>query len=167
MTVPLQGARRRRRPARRTAELAVIPLAAAALAVVPVAPVTGAARAATAPTPHAQTAVRYAKSHVGAPYRWGSAGPRAFDCSGLVWAAYQSAGVRLPRTSQSQYHTGHRVGRTALKPGDLVFFGANPRSVSHVGIYVGNGRMIHSPRPGRTVTVTTVNRHNYVGATRV
>jgi peptidoglycan DL-endopeptidase CwlO len=166
MTVPLRGARRRRRPARRTAGLVVIPLAAT-LTVAPVAPVTGTATADTAPTPHAETAVRYARSHVGAPYRWGGTGPRAFDCSGLVWAAYHSAGVRLPRTSQSQYGTGHRVGRTALKPGDLVFYGSNPRAVSHVGIYVGNGEMIHSPTAGRTVTVATVNRKNYVGATRL
>jgi cell wall-associated NlpC family hydrolase len=166
MTVPLLAVRHRRTPARRTAGLAVIPLAAAALAVLPGTPVTGTANAATAPTRHAQTAVQYAQSHLGAPYRWGASGPRSFDCSGLVWAAYQSAGVRLPRTSQSQYRTGHPVGRNALKPGDLVFFGAGPRSISHVGIYVGNGRMIHSPRPGRTVTVAPVN-HNFVGATRL
>ncbi|MFL6077205.1 MAG: C40 family peptidase [Mycobacteriales bacterium] len=167
MTVPLQRVRRRRSPGRWTAELAVIPLAAATLAVLPGTPAAGTAGAATAPTQHAQTAVQYAQSHLGAPYRWGGTGPRAFDCSGLVWAAYRSAGVRLPRTSQSQYRTGHPVGRNALKPGDLVFFGPGPRSISHVGIYVGGGRMIHSPRPGRTVTVAPLNHHNFIGATRL
>lgn len=166
MTVPLQSVRRRLRPAGRTAGLVTVPLAAA-LAVLPVAPVTGTAGAETAPTPHARTAVGYAQEHLGAPYRWGGTGPRAFDCSGLVWAAYRAAGIRLPRTSRSQYRTGHPVGRSALKPGDLVFFGNGSRSVSHVGIYVGNGRMIHSPRPGRTVTVATVDKHDYLGATRL
>ncbi|MEV5463056.1 NlpC/P60 family protein, partial [Streptomyces cellulosae] len=97
--------------------------------------------ASQAPNARAAAAVSYAYQKLGSPYVWGATGPNAFDCSGLVQAAYRSAGVSLPRTTYSQISAGRRVSRSELLPGDLVFFYAG---ISHVGIYVGDGRMIHA-----------------------
>jgi cell wall-associated NlpC family hydrolase len=108
--------------------------------------------------------VSYAYQKLGSPYVWGATGPNAFDCSGLVQAAYRSAGVSLPRTTYSQIAAGHRVSRSELLPGDLVFFYAG---ISHVGIYVGNGRMIHAPSPSAPVRVAPLDEMPYAGATRV
>jgi cell wall-associated NlpC family hydrolase len=95
---------------------------------------------------------------------WGATGPDAFDCSGLVQAAYRSAGVSLPRTTYSQIDAGRRVSRSELLPGDLVFFYAG---ISHVGIYVGDGRMIHAPSPSAPVRVAPLDEMPFTGATRV
>ncbi|CAM5692018.1 hypothetical protein SVIOM342S_02828 [Streptomyces violaceorubidus] len=81
-------------------------------------------------------------------------GPHAFDCSGLTQAAYRAAGVCLPRTTYAQIDAGRRVPRSELRPGDLVFFYSG---ISHVGIYVGNGRMIHAPNPSAPVRVAPVD----------
>ncbi|MFD6172107.1 C40 family peptidase [Streptomyces coeruleorubidus] len=119
---------------------------------------------AQAPNARAAAAVSYAYQKLGSPYVWGATGPNAFDCSGLVQAAYRSAGVSLPRTTYSQIDAGRRVSRSELLPGDLVFFYAG---ISHVGIYVGNGRMIHAPSPSAPVRVAPLDEMPFTGATRV
>lgn len=112
----------------------------------------------------AAAAIAYAFRKLGSPYVWGATGPHAFDCSGLVQAAYRSAGVSLPRTTYAQIGTGRRVSRSQLAPGDLVFFYSG---VSHVGIYVGNGQMIHAPNPSAPVRMAPIDQMPFAGATRV
>jgi len=129
------------------------------------APETRAARSAPpAPTSRAAAAVAYAYRKIGSPYVWGATGPNAFDCSGLVQAAYRAAGIQLPRTSYAQIGAGRRVPRSELRPGDLVFF---YRGISHVGIYVGNGQMIHAPHPSARVRLAPVDSMPFAGAVRV
>ncbi|WEO95790.1 NlpC/P60 family protein [Streptomyces sp. FXJ1.172] len=118
----------------------------------------------TAPDTRAAAAVAYAYGKLGSPYVWGATGPNAFDCSGLVQAAYRSAGIHLPRTTYAQIDAGRRVSRSELQPGDLVFFYSG---VSHVGIYVGNGQMIHAPNPSAPVRLAPVDLMPFAGATRV
>ncbi|MFF9361735.1 C40 family peptidase [Streptomyces griseoluteus] len=116
------------------------------------------------PTSRASAAVAYAYRKLGSPYVWGATGPDAFDCSGLIQAAYRSAGISLPRTTYAQINAGRRVSRSQLQPGDLVFFYSG---ISHVGIYVGNGRMIHAPNPSAPVRVAPIDQMPFAGATRV
>ncbi|MFI8487034.1 C40 family peptidase [Streptomyces rubrogriseus] len=117
-----------------------------------------------APNSRAAAAVAYAYQKLGSPYVWGATGPNAFDCSGLTQAAYRAAGISLPRTTYAQIDTGRRVARSELLPGDLVFFYSG---ISHVGIYVGNGRMIHAPNPSAPVRVAPVDEMPFAGAARV
>ncbi|MGW1889455.1 NlpC/P60 family protein [Streptomyces sp. NPDC002004] len=117
-----------------------------------------------APNARAATAVAYAYKALGSPYVWGAAGPNAFDCSGLVQAAYRSAGVSLPRTTYDQINAGQRISRADLRPGDLVFFYSG---ISHVGIYVGDGRMIHAPNPSAPVRLAPIDQMPFAGATRI
>ncbi|MFF4798185.1 NlpC/P60 family protein [Streptomyces sp. NPDC001351] len=119
---------------------------------------------AEAPDSRAAAALSYAYSKLGSPYVWGATGPDAFDCSGLVQAAYRSAGISLPRTTYAQIDAGRRVSRSELAPGDLVFFYSG---ISHVGIYIGNGMMIHAPNPSEPVKVAPVDEMPFAGATRV
>jgi cell wall-associated NlpC family hydrolase len=119
---------------------------------------------AEAPNARAAAAVAYAYGKLGSPYVWGATGPNAFDCSGLVQAAYRSAGISLPRTTYSQIDAGRRVSRSELLPGDLVFFYSG---VSHVGIYVGHGQMIHAPNPSAPVRLAPIDEMPFAGATRV
>ncbi|MFI9648493.1 NlpC/P60 family protein [Streptomyces sp. NPDC052040] len=126
--------------------------------------VSAAQAAAQAPDARAAAAVAYAYGKLGSPYVWGATGPSAFDCSGLVQAAYHSAGVSLPRTTYAQIGAGQRVPRSALRPGDLVFFYSG---VSHVGIYVGHGQMIHAPNPSAPVRLAPIDQMPFAGATRV
>ncbi|MFJ3233358.1 NlpC/P60 family protein [Streptomyces sp. NPDC086787] len=118
----------------------------------------------TAPDSRAAAAVAYAYRKLGSPYVWGATGPDAFDCSGLAQAAYRSAGLSLPRTTYAQINAGRRVSRSELRPGDLVFFYSG---ISHVGIYVGNGRMIHAPNPSAPVRLAPIDQMPFAGATRV
>ncbi|MFF9777200.1 NlpC/P60 family protein [Streptomyces sp. NPDC013978] len=127
-------------------------------------PVSPVSAPADAPNSRAAAAVSYAYSKIGSPYVWGATGPNAFDCSGLTLAAYRAAGVSLPRTTYSQINAGPRVARSELRPGDLVFFYSG---ISHVGIYIGNGQMIHAPNPSAPVRVAPLDEMPYVGATRV
>ncbi|MBK3578525.1 C40 family peptidase [Streptomyces sp. MBT65] len=127
------------------------------------APVSSAA-ASDAPNSRAAAAVSYAYQKLGSPYVWGATGPNAFDCSGLVQAAYNSAGVSLPRTTYAQINAGQRVSRDELRPGDLVFFYSG---ISHVGIYVGDGQMIHAPNPTAPVRLAPIDQMPFAGATRV
>ncbi|THC47691.1 C40 family peptidase [Streptomyces sp. Akac8] len=119
---------------------------------------------AQAPNARAAQAVAYARQKLGSPYVWGATGPDAFDCSGLVLAAYRSAGVSLPRTTYAQIDAGRRVSPSELLPGDLVFFYSG---ISHVGLYIGNGQMIHAPNPSAPVRVAPVDQMPFAGATRV
>ncbi|NYS18864.1 NlpC/P60 family protein [Streptomyces sp. SJ1-7] len=117
-----------------------------------------------APNSRAARAVSFAHGAIGKPYVWGATGPNAFDCSGLTQAAWQAAGVSLPRTTYTQINAGQRVSRSELAPGDLVFFYSG---ISHVGLYIGGGQMIHAPRPGAPVRIAPIDQMPFAGATRV
>lgn len=112
----------------------------------------------------AQAVVNLAYAKLGSPYVWGAEGPNSFDCSGLTSYVYkQVAGVSLPRSSSAQAGYGKTVSRSNLQPGDLVFFTTNGTgNVSHVGIYVGGGNMIHAPKPGDSVKVSNIDSSYYV-----
>jgi cell wall-associated NlpC family hydrolase len=114
-------------------------------------------------------AVDWALAQVGTPYVWGGETPGvAFDCSGLVQAAYKAAGISLPRVAQDQYDaTTHLTPGDPLVPGDLVFFGGGPGDISHVGIYIGGGDMVDAPYTGADVRVEPYNWSDFVGATAV
>ncbi len=115
----------------------------------------------------ARAAVTFAEAQIGAPYLWGGTGPGGFDCSGLVQAAYASAGIALPRVAQDQFDAGPRVPPgEPLEPGDLVFFGTSGADVTHVGIYAGQGMMIDAPDTGATVRSEAYDWPDYLGATR-
>ena len=125
--------------------------------------------AAASADPAATAAVRAALAQLGTPYVWGGAGPGGFDCSGLVRWAYARAGLDLPRVAQDQYDAGPPLPPGAPPaPGDLVFFGAGPGQVEHVGIALGDGRMLDAPHPGAVVRIEPIAGFNppYVGATR-
>jgi len=111
-------------------------------------------------------ALKYALKQIGDRYVFGAAGTVTWDCSGLTMRAFQSAGVSLPHSSAAQSRMGKKVALNALKPGDLLFFG---RPVSHVGIYLGGGKMVHAPRSGSRVKVassSSLGRKPLVGARR-
>lgn len=110
--------------------------------------------------------INLAKSKLGCPYVWGAEGPNSFDCSGFTYYTYKNAGkVTLPRTSKEQAKYGTYVSKENLKPGDLVFFDSNYGSnVNHVGIYIGNNEMIHSPRTGDVVKIQKINTNYYTKA---
>ncbi|MGY1632262.1 C40 family peptidase [Geodermatophilus sp. SYSU D01186] len=156
--------------ARRTIRgIAVAAIAGAGIALTPAtasaAPDTTAVSAAAVASPAAQSAVNTALAQVGDPYRWGASGPNAFDCSGLTSFAYRAAGVGLPRTARAQSGAGVAVSRDNLQPGDLLFF---YRPVSHVAMYIGNGKMVHALRPGQPVRVDNVSyMPSYAGARRI
>ena len=114
-----------------------------------------------------------AMGFLGVPYkRGGNTAETGFDCSGFVRAMYeQSIGLILPRRAEQQAAVTQNIDRTELQPGDLVFFNTMRRAFSHVGIYVGNGKFIHSPKPGAEVRVESMNmsywQHRFDGARRV
>ncbi|MEU5263685.1 NlpC/P60 family protein [Amycolatopsis sp. NPDC021455] len=115
-----------------------------------------------APTAAAQTALNAALSKLGAAYKYGATGPTVFDCSGLMLWAYGQAGITLPRTSREQSTFGAAVPRDQLEPGDLVFYYS---PVSHVGMYIGNGQMVHAPDTGDVVKISPL-QSQYAGARR-
>jgi cell wall-associated NlpC family hydrolase len=120
--------------------------------------------------PVARAAVRWALAQLGDPYRWGASGPDTFDCSGLTSSAYRAAGVAIPRVSRAQWGAGPHVAVANLLPGDLVFYADNPgdpATIHHVGMYIGNGLMIHAPHTGDVVRVASIWRESYAGATRI
>lgn len=110
------------------------------------------------PPSGAQLAVDYARAQLGKPYEWGAAGPDAFDCSGLTMRAWQQAGVYLPHWSVAQARIVTRVSYADLRPGDLIFWSDNGQASGtyHVGLYIGSGKMIHAPRPGKVVEIQSV-----------
>ncbi|MFJ5261375.1 NlpC/P60 family protein [Streptomyces sp. NPDC088387] len=99
-------------------------------------------------TAKAEKVLAFARAQAGKPYVWGATGPGSYDCSGLTQAAWKAAGVDIPRTTYDQVNAGTTVSVAAAQPGDLVFFYDD---VTHVGIYIGNGMMIHAPKPGTYV----------------
>ncbi|MDN3296713.1 C40 family peptidase [Streptomyces ficellus] len=105
-------------------------------------------------TPEAAKVLAFAEAQIGKPYVWGATGPSSYDCSGLTQAAWRAAGVDLPRTTRDQAKAGPRVATEDLRPGDLVFF---CDEISHVGIYKGDGKMIHAPNPGANVREESVH----------
>ncbi len=111
----------------------------------------------------AGAAIQYAMAQVGDSYVYGAAGPSAFDCSGLTMMAWAQAGVALPHSSSAQYSSGTKVARGDLQPGDLVFYYS---PISHVGLYIGNGMIVHAANPGTGVAVSSVSSMPYVGAVR-
>ena len=125
-----------------------------------------AAKSASGVSGRAGIALKYALKQIGDRYVFGAAGLVTWDCSGLTMRAYQAAGVSLPHSSAAQSRMGKKVSFSSLKPGDLLFYG---RPVSHVGIYLGGGKMVHAPRSGSRVKVTTsgsLGRKPLVGARR-
>jgi cell wall-associated NlpC family hydrolase len=119
--------------------------------------------------PAATRAVQVALAQVGTPYLWGGETPGlGFDCSGLVQHAYSAAGLALPRTAQSQFDAGPRLPPDqAPQLGDLVFFGTGPSRVTHVGIALGDGRMVDAPHTGALVRVEPIAGFGrYLGGTR-
>ncbi|MGY1813255.1 NlpC/P60 family protein [Blastococcus sp. SYSU D00820] len=136
------------------AGVALTPAVASASAEAPAAAAPAAAAPVAAPNAAAQTAVDAALSQQGKPYAWGGSGPSSYDCSGLVQYAYRAAGIELPHSSRMQSTMGAPVDRASLQPGDLVFYYS---PVSHVGIYIGNGQMVHSSTYGKPVAVVDVD----------
>ncbi|MBZ5734316.1 C40 family peptidase [Nocardioides sp. TRM66260-LWL] len=111
----------------------------------------------------AGAAVSYALAQVGDAYVYGAAGPNAFDCSGLTMMAWAQAGVSLPHSSSAQYASGTKVAPGDLQPGDLVFYYS---PISHVGIYIGNGQIVHAANPSTGVAVSPVFSMPFSGAVR-
>lgn len=113
-------------------------------------------------------ALKYALQQVGDVYVWAAAGPTRWDCSGLTMRAFQQAGVSLPHSSRIQVRYGKNISYSSVKPGDLLFFG---KPISHVSIYMGNGKMVQAPRPGKKVEVVSFTKKfgakPFVGARRL
>jgi len=105
-----------------------------------------------------EKAIAYAQAQLGEPYAWGGAGPSKWDCSGLVMRAFGSAGISLAHYAPSQYKAGTRVSVSKIQRGDLLFWSdGSVSSIYHVAIYLGNGKMIHAPRPGRGVEIVSIS----------
>jgi peptidoglycan DL-endopeptidase CwlO len=159
--------------ARARAEAARRAAAAASRSATRTAPAAAAPAAVAGPTPPAAStapasgragaAVQYALAQVGDAYVYGAAGPSAFDCSGLTMMAWAQAGVSLPHSSSAQMSSGTPVSQSQLQPGDLVFYYS---PVSHVGMYIGNGRIVHAANPSSGVTTAPLNSMPYSGAVR-
>lgn len=103
----------------------------------------------------ASNALRIAASKKGSPYQYGATGPRRFDCSGLTLYSFRKAGKKLPRTAAQQYNKVKHIRASARRLGDLVFFHSG-RSVYHVGIYAGHGKVWHAPKPGTRVRLEKI-----------
>ncbi|MET8690435.1 NlpC/P60 family protein [Streptomyces sp. NPDC004732] len=112
----------------------------------------------------AAAAIAAARSAVGKPYVWGANGPSGFDCSGLMQWSYGQAGVGLPRTSQAQRYAGRQVSLSEAQPGDLV---AYRDDASHIGMYMGNGQVVHAPYPGAPVRYDPVGMMPVSSVTRI
>ncbi|MET9963425.1 C40 family peptidase [Streptomyces sp. NPDC006326] len=140
---------RRRRP-RASSLLAAAFLAAGALT----APATP-ADAAEIAVPYGTRALAVAASKQGSPYAYGATGPKRFDCSGLTLYAFRKAGRRLPRTAEQQYRDTQHISRSDRALGDLVFFAKGGR-LGHVGIYAGDDKIWHAPRPGTRVRLERI-----------
>lgn len=144
-----------------TARLSVLLLAALLLT----ACATGPRHAPDATSGQRQLGARIAataQAQLGRPYRYGGRGPDAFDCSGLVHFAHAAHGVAVPRTTADQFDAATRVPATRLAAGDLLFFRfESGRKVSHVGIYLGEGRFVHAPQAGRPVEVRRLDDPGY------
>ena len=107
----------------------------------------------------AAKAIAFAKAQLGDAYVYGGTGPDGWDCSGLMQASWRAAGVSIPRVVGPQYGASRPISMSQLQPGDLVFYG----DMSHNGMYVGNGKVIHSPRPGKVVEFDSLSRYSKAG----
>ncbi|HEY5049558.1 MAG TPA: C40 family peptidase, partial [Acidothermaceae bacterium] len=144
--------------AARAAPRAAAPAAAAPAAAAPAAAVPAVASS------KAAAVLRYAYAQLGKPYRYGAAGAQTFDCSGLTMRAWAAAGVAISHNAAAQYDSTKHVARSALQPGDLVYFG---RPIHHVGIYIGGGNFIEAPYTGADIRISNLGaRHDYAGASR-
>lgn len=110
---------------------------------------------------YGNTVLSAAYSRLGCPYKWGAAGPNAFDCSGFVQWCYARAGVSLPHSSSAQKNAGTQISVSAAQPGDILW------KSGHVGIYIGNGKYIHAPQTGDVVKISSVSGSGFVCAVRV
>jgi cell wall-associated NlpC family hydrolase len=124
------------------------------------------------PPPNRREIVRFAKTFVGIPYRSGGTSRKGVDCSGLVIAVYSKFDIRLPRTSLDQSRVGDRVDRSGLKPADLLFFKTSRKNpVSHVGIYIGDGKFVHASTSEGRVRIDALNddyyKHRFTVARRI
>lgn len=117
----------------------------------------------TEATERGRKAVEYATAQLGKPYQWGAEGPASYDCSGLTSQAWVWAGQAIPRTSQQQWKQLRRVDIEDMRPGDLIIYFDD---ASHVGMYVGDGSMVHAPRPGRSITVAGAGSMPILGVVR-
>ncbi|MFJ4096087.1 C40 family peptidase [Kitasatospora sp. NPDC089913] len=113
----------------------------------------------TASSDRTETAIGYALAQLGKPYVWGGDGPSGYDCSGLVQQAFRRAGVELPRVADDQYAATTPITQDRLRRGDLLFWSDSGRAsgIHHVGIYLGGGKFVEAPRPGKTVRVSTIS----------
>jgi peptidoglycan DL-endopeptidase CwlO len=111
----------------------------------------------------ARTAIRTACAQVGKPYVWGATGPNSFDCSGLTQYAYRAAGISLTHFTGAQWNEGKAISRSDARPGDLVFFFSD---LHHVGLYLGNNQMVHAPRAGKPVNVSSITTMPVAGFRR-
>jgi murein DD-endopeptidase len=116
------------------------------------------ARGPIRPNPYGPRAAAFATEFIGIPYRYGGDRPRqGFDCSGLVQYSYHLAGLRVPRSTYTQYQATRWIPRRRVRPGDLLFFNQEGRRFSHVGIYIGHNRFVHAPSAGERVRVSTLD----------
>lgn len=111
----------------------------------------------------AKTALDFAYAQLGKPYEWGSTGPNSFDCSGLVGASWRTAGVTLPRTVKQMYDAGRKVSKSAMQPGDIIYWYNDNQ---HNGMYVGDGKAIHAPRTGKNIEIVPVDSMPFFAASR-
>ncbi|MGW2471513.1 NlpC/P60 family protein [Streptomyces sp. NPDC001665] len=114
-------------------------------------------------SPLGKKAVAFATAQIGKPYVWGAEGPKSYDCSGLTSKAWAAAGRPIPRTSQEQWRLLPHIAIEDMRPGDLIIYHAD---ATHVGMYVGNGQIIHAPRPGRDVTLAGAGSMQILGVVR-
>jgi cell wall-associated NlpC family hydrolase len=126
-------------------------------------PASGSVRPPAMPPGNVAAVIRYAYAQLGKPYRWGAAGPDAFDCSGLTMMAWAQAGVLLPHSSRAQFSVGRQVSRAELRPGDLIFRNS---PISHVALYVGNGMQVAATHTGSTVKQQSAWQGDIVGFSR-
>ncbi|MGW3729455.1 NlpC/P60 family protein [Streptomyces sp. NPDC000851] len=114
-------------------------------------------------TEQSKKAVEFATAQIGKPYEWGAEGPKTYDCSGLTSQAWATAGSVIPRTSQQQWKQLKRIDIEDMRPGDLIIYFDD---ASHVGMYVGDGAMVHAPRPGREITIAGAGSMPILGVVR-
>ncbi|MEV4869666.1 C40 family peptidase [Streptomyces syringium] len=117
---------------------------------------------APAAKPRLESAITFAMAQIGDPYKLGGNGPHVWDCSGLIQQAYRRAGVKLPRIAADQYRATKRITRRALRRGDLVFWSTNGKAsgVHHAAIYLGSGKYLEAPRPGKKVRISTFSYYS-------
>ena len=112
----------------------------------------------------ANSIVNTAMQFLGVPYVWGGTSPSGFDCSGLVQYSYAQNGVDIPRVAQDQYNASTKISRDQLQAGDLVFGGTSTNNITHVMMYIGDGKVVHAPRTGEVVKVIDLDSYaNVVG----